>query len=89
MITSSKISKRKKRSQRLAFGLFRLTSLLVVAILVWILGFIIVKGAGVVSWEFLTSMPENGMTEGRHPAGLSSARSAWWRAVSPSRFRSA
>jgi len=35
-----------------------------VAILVWILGFIIVKGAGVVSWEFLTSMPENGMTEG-------------------------
>ena len=64
MITSSKISKRKKRSQRLAFGLFRLTSLLVVAILVWILGFIIVKGAGVVSWEFLTSMPENGMTEG-------------------------
>ena len=34
------------------------------AILVWILGFIIVKGAGVVSWEFLTSMPENGMTEG-------------------------
>jgi len=64
MITSSKISKRKKRSQQLAFGLFRLTSLLVVAILVWILGFIIVKGAGVVSWEFLTSMPENGMTEG-------------------------
>ena len=64
MITSSKISKRKKRSQRLAFGLFRLTSLLVVVILVWILGFIIVKGAGVVSWEFLTSMPENGMTEG-------------------------
>ena len=50
MITSSKISKRKKRSQQLAFGLFRLTSLLVVAILVWILGFIIVKGAGVVSW---------------------------------------
>ena len=85
MITSSKISKRKKRSQQLAFGLFRLTSLLVVAILVWILGFIIVKGAGVVSWEFLTSMPENGMTEG----GILSARSAWWRAASPSRFRSA
>ena len=64
MITSSKISKRKKRSQRLAFGLFRLTSLLVVAILVWILGFIIVKGIGVISWEFLTGMPRDGMTAG-------------------------
>ena len=64
MITSSKISKRKKRSQQLAFGLFRLTSLLVVAILVWILGFIIVKGIGVISWEFLTGMPRNGMTAG-------------------------
>ncbi len=65
MITSSKISKRKKRSQRLAFGLFRLTSL------AWSwpywYGFWVSsssKAAGVVSWEFLTCMPENGMTEG-------------------------
>ena len=39
-------------------------SLVVVAILVWILGFLIVKGIGVVNWEFLTSMPEDGMTKG-------------------------
>ena len=33
-------------------------------ILFWILGFIIVKGIGVVDWEFLTSAPEDGMTGG-------------------------
>ena len=39
-------------------------SLVVVAILVWILGFLVVKGIGVVNWEFLTTMPEDGMTKG-------------------------
>ena len=39
-------------------------SLAVVAILLWILGFLVVKGIGVVNWEFLTSMPEDGMTQG-------------------------
>ena len=35
-----------------------------VGVLFWILGFIIVKGIGVISWEFLTGMPRDGMTAG-------------------------
>lgn len=54
----------KRASQSLAFWIFRLMALFVVVLLVWILGFLIVKGLGVISWEFLTSMPEDGMTGG-------------------------
>jgi phosphate transport system permease protein len=54
----------KKINQALAFGFFRLVSLMVVGILFLILGFIIVRGISVVNWEFLTSMPEDGMTKG-------------------------
>ena len=39
-------------------------SLIVVAILVIILGFIVVRGIGVINWEFLTAMPRDGMTHG-------------------------
>ena len=44
-------NKAKHRSQKLAFGIFRLLSLCIVLILFAILGFIIYKGAGAVSWE--------------------------------------
>jgi phosphate transport system permease protein len=37
---------------------------LVVAILFVILSFIIYKGIGVISWDFITQMPEEGMTKG-------------------------
>ena len=57
-------SLRKRRSQTVAFAVFRTLSLLVVMILFAILGFIIVKGAGVLSWDFLTKAPEDGMTSG-------------------------
>ena len=43
-------NKAKHRSQKLAFGIFRLLSLCIVLILFAILGFIIYKGAGAVSW---------------------------------------
>lgn len=56
--------KRKNRTQLLAFWLFRLMSLFVVGILVWILGFLVVKGIGVISWSFLTEGPTDGMTGG-------------------------
>ena len=56
--------RRKRRTQKAAFALFRILSLAVVLVLFAILGFIIVKGAGVLSWDFLTKAPENGMTEG-------------------------
>ena len=54
----------KKRSQTLAFILFRILGCLVVGILIWILGFIIYNGIGVINWEFLTSAPADGMTSG-------------------------
>jgi len=57
-------TERKRRSQNLAFWLFRLMSMLVVGILFVILGFIIIKGFSVISWGFLTKMPTEGMTSG-------------------------
>lgn len=63
-LINTKFDRRKRRTQGIAFWIFRLMSLVVVAILVWILGFLVVKGIGVVNWEFLTSMPEDGMTKG-------------------------
>jgi len=50
--------------QMLAFGFFRMSSFLVLFILFYILGFLIYKGFSVISWEFLTSNPEEGMTKG-------------------------
>lgn len=55
---------RKRLKQKIAFITFGLISLVVVGILFSILGFIIIRGASVISWEFLTSMPEDGMTKG-------------------------
>ena len=55
---------RKRVSQHVAFGLFRLLSLSVVLILFAILGFIIYKGIGVINWEFITTPPKDGMTAG-------------------------
>lgn len=54
----------KRSSQALAFGIFRMMSYSVVAILIFILGFIVSKGIGVISWDFLTKVPEEGMTKG-------------------------
>ena len=53
---------RKRRSQSLAFAICRALSLMIVLVLFAILGFIIVKGAGVISWDFLTKAPADGMT---------------------------
>ncbi len=54
----------KRTSQKIAFFVFRLLGILVVGILFWILGFILYHGAGVISWEFLTAAPTDGMTGG-------------------------
>jgi phosphate transport system permease protein len=59
-----KINRQKKWSQVAAFTLFKLMSVLVVAVLVIILGFIFTKGISVISWDFLTKAPEEGMTKG-------------------------
>ena len=57
------IDLKKRTSQKFAFGFFILLSYLVVAILFVILGFIIIKGGSVISWDFLTKAPEEGMTK--------------------------
>ena len=64
MSAEIKLAKKKKRSQNIAFGLFTLTSYAIVALLFVILAFIVIKGIGVISWEFISEMPKNGMTEG-------------------------
>ena len=56
--------KSKRRTQRAAFATFRTLSFCIVFILFAILGFIIYKGAGVISWEFLSEAPTDGMTSG-------------------------
>jgi len=54
----------KNTKEKLAFAVFRLLSFLVIGILFAILGFIIYNGAKVISWDFITKMPEEGMTKG-------------------------
>ena len=54
----------KKTNQRVAFWTFRILALIVVGILLWILGFIVWNGIEVISWDFLTKAPANGMTGG-------------------------
>lgn len=55
---------KKKTTQRIAFGIFSSFSLAIVLVLVAILGFIVYKGIGVISWDFLTTGPTDGMTKG-------------------------
>ncbi len=55
---------RKKWSQGLGFGVLWLAGILVFFILGFILFDIFSKGAGVLSWKFLTQAPQMGMTEG-------------------------
>jgi phosphate transport system permease protein len=56
--------KRKKLGQAIMFGLSRGISYGIVALLFLILFFIVKQGVGVISWEFLTAMPTDGMTKG-------------------------
>ncbi|MCA9408033.1 MAG: phosphate ABC transporter permease PstA [Candidatus Omnitrophica bacterium] len=56
--------KRNHIDQLLGFGFLKFCILFVIFILGVILFDIVSKGAGVISWEFLTAMPEDGMTKG-------------------------
>lgn len=64
MLNEAKITKRKRRNQRIAFAVFSTISYSIVALLFVILSFLIVKGIGAISWEFISEMPKEGMTEG-------------------------
>jgi len=54
----------KMLAQNIAFGIFRLLSALIVVVLFVILAFIIIKGASVLSWDFITTAPTDGMKGG-------------------------
>ena len=58
------LKNKKKINQFIAFAIFKLLTLIVVGVLGVILAFIIYKGIGVISWDFITKMPEEGMTKG-------------------------
>ncbi|MEO6904355.1 MAG: phosphate ABC transporter permease PstA [Bacteroidia bacterium] len=58
------LAKSKKRNQAIAFAIIRILSYSIVAILFIILSFIVYKGFSVISWDFITKMPEDGMTKG-------------------------
>jgi phosphate transport system permease protein len=55
---------KKHIQQSVFFWLFRIMSILVVLILAAILFFIISRGISVISWDFLTKAPEQGMVKG-------------------------
>lgn len=54
----------KSWAQRIAFGIFSMLAYSVALLLLCILGFIIYNGLSVLSWEFLSEAPREGMTEG-------------------------
>lgn len=64
MINNNRHNRQKKLKQAIAFNVFRVLSLLVVAILFIILGFIVSKGIKMINWEFLSEEPKDGMTKG-------------------------
>jgi len=62
--TSTAYAKRKRLKQTCVFGTFKVLSAFIVLILFYILGFILVKGIGVINRDFLTQAPAEGMTKG-------------------------
>ena len=57
-------SRRKRSIQKTVFLCFRLLSYFIALLLFYILGFILIKGAGVINWDFITMPPTDGMTAG-------------------------
>lgn len=64
LVDENKLTKSKNRNQKIAFFLFASVGYFIVTILVAILSFIVYKGIGVVNWDFISKMPEEGMTKG-------------------------
>lgn len=62
--TNPSYTRKKQRIQKIMFACFRMLSYGVALLLFFILGFILVKGIGVINWEFLTEAPADGMTKG-------------------------
>lgn len=61
---STALRRRRRRRQRLAFALVRASAVIIAAALAAVVGFVLVRGASAVDWEFLTSAPTHSMTRG-------------------------
>jgi len=64
ILTNSLCKTNKDIKQYIAFSVIKLTFFLTASILVGIIGFLIFKGARVISLDFIFKMPENSMTSG-------------------------
>jgi len=51
-------------SQKIAFAILTILSIIVVIPIVLVVAYIIIQGVGMLNWEFLTTFPRNGMKEG-------------------------
>ena len=58
------LKKGSRIGDRIAVGLLALSVILIVAMLVIIVGNIVIRGAGTISWEFISKPPRAGLTEG-------------------------
>ena len=64
MFEATLLNRRNEQKERLVRILFLLMTALLILPVVLILGLLIVKGGGVISWEFLFADPRDGMTAG-------------------------
>jgi phosphate transport system permease protein len=64
MFEATSLNRRNQRTEWLFKMLFLLMTVILVIPVLLILTVLVVKGHGIVSWEFLTAMPTNGMTAG-------------------------
>jgi phosphate transport system permease protein len=64
LFTATPHTRRKLRQQRVAQWAFRLMAVVILTPLVVIVGYLFVRAWPVLSWDFLTHMPENGMRGG-------------------------
>jgi phosphate transport system permease protein len=63
-LSEDKLTRSKRLKQKVAFFTFGIIGFSIVAILLTVLSFIVVKGISAISWDFITKMPEEGMTKG-------------------------
>ena len=54
----------RQTSQRIAYALITLATIVVVLPIVFVVVYIVVQGAGALSWEFISAPPRNGMKDG-------------------------
>ncbi len=64
MFEATRLNRRNDRTEKLVRILFLLMTALLILPVVLILGLLIVKGGGAISWEFLFTDPRDGMTAG-------------------------